>query len=428
ELPQQPNWKTFLDYACLVRSITHTADSNLHSALRFVSQARPVLNPFPNLRSYKCTVSEDAQLFPFSMFSHPGLKHLSIVFPHKRPCQLVPFTLPVRQLHGLSRFQMTGQVENLSKTIKVLRELPNLNTLLLPPFLASLEVLEACSRLPALRQLLSSGKAIDTECSCHSEKAGAQPTLTAGCFPVLTTLTIAGCAAELSSVIQQSHFPARIKNLRINRKQCSTVVPADLANFHQSLAGVCSNLKSYYLFSTFDELAPSFDEIQPLLSLKLHKLQIRDYYPLTFTSIELGELVTSLPKLTVLYLNPSPSDASNRFTGLLEHTAGVSIDVLPVIARACPNLQKLGILLNGLRVPTDDIHNVPPFRESLHRLNVGLSLLPDENLQQVALYLAQVLPANCQLVIDECDDHDELLWKTLISLLPAMRKMKELGR
>ncbi|KAG6814985.1 hypothetical protein H0H93_011379 [Arthromyces matolae] len=323
-------------------------------------------------------------------------------------------------LNGLRRFEITAdEIENLSPTIRVLQELPNLDTLCIPLYAASSDVLEAASRLPKLQRLIFTGRRRKQLCTCTG--VSVSPVFTLGCFPSLRTLTIAGCASELSAIIGQSHFPTEIHTLQVYTMKCGITGDNVLTMFHKSLVNVCPDLAHYCVRDLDDSL--SFSELRPLLSLKLCSLIVRGREPMTISSQELNELATSLPKLTLLNLNASPIKPLHD----LGIKGGLPIDMLSLIAQSCPDLRKLGLFLDTSNVPTGNILDLPPFNGNLRELDVGKSPLDYDNLEAVTMYLSQILPATCQLGIDKTND-DEARWTSLSFFLPAMRKMKNLGR
>ncbi|KAG6835921.1 hypothetical protein H0H93_013330 [Arthromyces matolae] len=411
DFPQQPQWEKFLCRAKFVKSITYTPSEtgDTDFRLRFISETRPLMShPFPNLESLTFTMSQRTS-WPFplcTMFASPQLRDINFDFSQDSNIA-ISFCLPLTSLGGLRGFKITAQnVQNLNDIIRRLRGLPKLDTLAIPLQTTSLRILEAASELPALERLLSTNKGGPARlCSCNDGPVEPNLTLVTGCFPVLTTLTIAGCVPELSNIIQHPHFPVQITALEVDHLQCSND-GNDFTLFHSYIAGICPGLTAYFLHSSGPTL--SFAELQPLLSLKLDHLLIKGHEPLNFIPGELRELAASLPNLTQLYLNQSPYILLH---GHVESNIGFTIDLLPDIAQSCPNLQSLGILLNTSHVPTGGL-NILPFRACLRQMDLGLSPLKGDNSNVIATYLAQILPKNCELMVDE-GGVDEDAWKSL---------------
>ncbi|KAG6846951.1 hypothetical protein H0H93_010911, partial [Arthromyces matolae] len=355
--PEEPDWERFLYRATFVKSLSYAADAESLAVLQFLSHSLPVLTLFPNLSALTCeSFSSNTLSFPLcSMFAHSGLKYLNLKFSQESSAKIIPVTLPVIHLQGLRCFVITAhEVSDLVATIEVLCGIPNLETLVIPRYSGSVDVLEAASKLPAMKQLLSThGRYQD--CS-HPDEA-IHPKFSDGCFPAAKTLTISGCELHLSTIIHQSRFPIGIDSLHVDYKLRSPF--DDVTNFHKSVAEFCANVTSYSFRCDWGKLSISFGQLQPLLSLKLSHLVIASYYPLTLTENELTELVTSLPSLTLLHLNQSPRDIYNEFQ------TGIAIELLPIIATSCRNLQELGIFLDVRRLSRGFTFDDTPFNDNL---------------------------------------------------------------
>ncbi|KAG6847465.1 hypothetical protein H0H93_007967 [Arthromyces matolae] len=400
-------------------------------ALHFISDVRPVPNMFPNLHTLTCKWSRESSSFSsYSIFVHAGLKNLYFEFnysSHKFSPKFIPFTMPLMHLHGLRRFHIevpdhASEVQNLRDTVIALRELPYLETLLLPLYAASAEILGTVSELPVLEEFLSGEHGRVTICGCRNKVLS--PTFKVGCFPVLRCLTIAGCVAELVAIIQHPYFPVTIDYLTVDHKNC-TQGGNNLTLFHESLVDKCHKLEEYSLLSSLDGPPLPFGEIRPLFALKLLRcLEIEGRVPLTFTSDEIQELGLSLPELETLRLTQRPLS--------LGSIPAVAIETLQAIAQFCPKLKTLGLSMDTSNVSTENIFRIKPFNSSLCELNIGQSRLPIENLGKTAIYLAQVLPPECEITIDSelysDDDEDMRAWTALNKLLPDLRKVKDLGQ
>ncbi|KAG6872999.1 hypothetical protein C0995_004131 [Termitomyces sp. Mi166 len=420
EFPLKADWSSFLYHASLVRSLVYESQQEVLCALRFISDTRPVLDLFPGLHTLKIAPSkENWSLSLCSIFTHPGLKHLNIQCPSYK-YEILPFTLPLSRLQGLTRFEIEGeQMQKIENSITALIHLPNLEILVIPPYLAGPQVLEAVSVLPSLQQLLSRG--VGRRFSCDCEGNPVVPNFVEGCFPALNTITITGCADGLSAIVCHPHFPASIDKIDILPIACTT---GCLTHFNKSLADTCTGITEYELYSELDEGGPSIMELRPLFSCRLRILAIQASKPLRFSQVEFRELASSLPDLEELFLNESP------FKILVDESGapgGITLDMLLSISYCCPKLKRFGVLLNTTQPSTEDVLHVVPFSDSLRDFDIGKSPLSLENLEGVAIFLAHVIPSHCEIVFHE-DGADSQMWKTLASVLNALRKMKDLGR
>ncbi|KAG6879424.1 hypothetical protein C0992_002690 [Termitomyces sp. T32_za158] len=134
---------------------------------------------------------------------------------------------------------------------------------------------------------------------------------------------------------------------------------------------------------------------------------------------------------------------------------GITLDMLLTISRCCPKLRILGVVLDTTKPSNEDMLHIVPFNNNLELLDVGWSLLSSKDVAQVAMFLAQVLPSHCKVdwkdskddedsegdedsEDDEYSDDDEdsedndentkERWDILVSILPTLRTMKDLGR
>ncbi|KAG6835375.1 hypothetical protein H0H93_002039, partial [Arthromyces matolae] len=349
-----------------------------------------VSNPFPNLHTLACNgLSNDSWASPsWAPFVHPGLKHLVFKFWYASLPELVPFALPLVNMQGLSRFEITvdsneAQVRNLVKTIHVIRDLPNLTTLVIPLYAATQDVLQAASELPVLEHLVSDQYGKEVDCRCVYFVI---PTFAVGCFPVLTSLTIVGCVTELLTIVQHPHFPINIIALRVYRTYCPQNAN-NLMGFHEFVAQHCRNLTEYAVTSLFP-IVFSFRQLLPLASLQIVDLTVE---ALKFSQDELQELLTTLPNLKKLNLNPPP------FHPKPGSNAGLTMDMIPVIASCCPRLQKLGIHIKDSNIGTSSSMEhivVVPFNDGFSELHVGNSAPPIHIFFEIVEYLGLILPAN----------------------------------
>lgn len=121
--------------------------------------------------------------------------------------------------------------------------------------------------------------------------------------------------------------------------------------------------------------------------IHLTVLEVHHAMPLNFNNADMEKLVSGLPSIEILILNPHP---------VIPRSTRISFTVLSVIAHSCPRIKELGIFVDGL-LPFSLPQDTGVFHE-LRLLRLGRSVLPSishfETRNIVAQYFASVLPAH----------------------------------
>ncbi|KAG6816502.1 hypothetical protein H0H93_008036 [Arthromyces matolae] len=418
----EPGWGRFCFHAKRVQTMTYHFGPPLSSPLRMISQSRPVQDLFPRLHTLSSILNDDtAAWLAVLPFLHDGLRRWNLEFrSYLSPIILIPFLFPKIRLQGLCRIDFTvarntGQLLGLPNVVRVARDLPNLDTLVVPLYEATRDMLSAASELPVLNRLLSDRYGQPCGCRCRLETG---PSFPVHSFPVLESLTISGCAAELSSIIRHPQFPIKIRTLFVDHSECKSQasdpeVELDLTDLHALVAQRCVQLTEYRVFSVVKHPYTLFRHMPPLISLELLDLAI----PFASSTQEtMQPHLVSLPNLISLHINRPSLRLSKSITPLV-------LQSLPLIASVCPQLQTLRIYLDlsNSVISTDDIIPIP-FKD-LRELDVGTSSLSKtENIDTVAAYLGVALPESCKLKFGPFPESKEITgWVMLEQLLHQFR-------
>ncbi len=129
-----------------------------------------------------------------------------------------------------------------------------------------------------------------------------------------------------------------------------------------------------------------YEDLVPLTSLKkLVRFKLRFVVPVSIKNNELAVLLSKMPSLEVLELNPDPI----RLT-----PTPLDMNVLPMLALACPNLQSLLLHLNATKpITTPDRF---AFKQ-LSKIGFGTSPLQDSGKHDIMVFLSQIVPEDCKM-------------------------------
>ncbi len=129
-----------------------------------------------------------------------------------------------------------------------------------------------------------------------------------------------------------------------------------------------------------------YEDLVPLTSLKkLVRFKLRFVVPVSIKNNELAVLLSKMPSLEVLELNPDPI----RLT-----PTPLDMNVLPMLALACPNLQSLLLHLNATKPITTPDHFA--FKQ-LSKIGFGTSPLQDSGKHDIMVFLSQIVPEDCKM-------------------------------
>ncbi|KAG6874528.1 hypothetical protein C0992_007608, partial [Termitomyces sp. T32_za158] len=346
-----------------------------------------------------------------ALFMHPGLQNLKI---KSQSLPILSFMIPSPRIQNLTflAIQKWDDLENLQDSITVFADLPKLQKLILPFYAAQAGVLEVASTFPALQSLQSHSFGWPSICDPQDHPPVVVPKFIKGCFPTLKAITVAGCQRAVEAILNHPFFPNSVNSISIDLIPCSFNCFTQL---HKSVATICPDITSYCLYTNKpEEKRLSFEGLQPLFSCNLKYLDIVVFEPLSFSPAELLELASSFPEIEEMHLNEHNPKGS-----------GITLDMLLTISRCCPKLRILGVALDTTKPSNEDMLHIVPFNNNLEKLEVGWSPLSSKDAGEVAMFLAQVLPSHCKFLFKRSN---KKTWDILMSILPALRMMKDLGR
>ncbi|RDB20386.1 hypothetical protein Hypma_012527 [Hypsizygus marmoreus] len=436
-IPRKEDWERFLRYASLVRTIVIEDILDYGRATHIIPTMRPVFNVFPNLRSLECRNQQPGRMSiqVYVLFMHPNVKRFVISCSKEAGSLLSSWVEPVSRMSGLVYLQIKAPAFNFDAFRDMVGALPFLETIVLPRLQLYHGVIQTVSRLPRLRELVAN------ESAPASEDIFALPILEAcleeGAFPALDTLTACGEAKYLPKFLQDPFFPSSIRGLHL---ETTDQEPEDvIQSIIASVSEACPHLEVFSFTDVFyleaadvdsdedpDDIPPkgviTLRILQPLLtSLRLTTLQIRHRFPISMSDEDVVELARAMPQIEHLFLNETPREDRP----IEQHT--LTLDVLPPIAEACPRLLSLGLYLET-SLGYDDLPLEMRAFKVLREFHVGGSYIESECVDDVALFMVQVLPMGCRVLPDLKGDVSEVTraWLRVMDMLPTLARMRDI--
>lgn len=309
---------------------------------------------------------------------------------------------------------------------KLCRSLRKLRTLILAPSALSPELLLTISTIDSLVNVRVLECARSYELGYQFESGaritGALERLVDGCFPALKnfSFTCSSIQAALSLLCMPTYPSHSLVVLWIKFPTGSYFDPGMVKELLQDMADVCVVLECLTLrFGSYQKLHQdplhtvtqlSFSDIDAILLFRrLTRFFIDHYLLISFTESEVDRLSRGGSRFEELWLNPFP------FIHPTAASYGIPrVEWLSKIARGCPRLKRLGIVMNALEVGFD-IDGVVAYTE-LRELFVGSSLIAmlrngdDSRCRHwefLALFFFRLLGRYGQLsVIEEQDESD----------------------
>jgi hypothetical protein len=179
--------------------------------------------------------------------------------------------------------------------------------------------------------------------------------------------------------------------------------PSQVATFLSQLPSRCPQLKSLALelratsravAIVNPEVPLGFEDIRPVCGLqKLEQLCIYHTITLAINDADLDALLCNMPQLIELRLGSRPVILDEPCPSPL------SLAALHVVSRRCLRMERLGLFLetDSSSVATAQADtSAPPFG-FLSELDMGSSLLREENIEGVCAGLSRVLPSHCRI-------------------------------
>ncbi|KAG6914331.1 hypothetical protein DXG01_000969 [Tephrocybe rancida] len=347
---------------------------------------------------------------------HPKLRRWIIDFTstynEDEPVELISYIFPIARLSSLLYLEIKAvDLKNPHTSLAVLKELPCLSTIVLPRYSATLAVLSVLSTFPALRDIKTntSGPLVQ---DCKNEHPRG-PHFSSGAFPLLTSLAVSGCPQHMIYLTANEYFPSYVRSLTVETFCC-----ADLENHSPDatlmLAKKCETISNFVMRDIWEGFAPSFTDLRSFLSEKLTQLKVESYMPLWYGVADLESLISSLPAIESLYLNPTPFHPIDDH----DHGSFVLNDITSLL-RGCPKLRELGILLDTSE-PYDPVPQDIGLTSKLQELHVGSSKLAPLLVDSVANFFARLLPRYCAVTYNANDSGS---WDSLSSTLASLRSL-----
>lgn len=333
---------------------------------------------------------------------HEGVQEISICVPERSPNDVLNFfeESTWRSPNITSLIVETelavfdgGIVASLSSSILKLRKLTRAEW---QSCLLTAQMLSTLEQLPDLKEILikentyREGREID----------GTLPkTVAPSPFPHLTSLMLQCSLDELCRYMPLADGIAPgLLNLTID--VISKSRPEAFQNVLTKIAVAFPNLVSLAItrnenFDIFDDdddddeatrLPLTYQNLRPLTMMPhLETFQLKFDGVVSLTNSTLCSLLAQCSSMRILRLNQEPMTLSQT---------DLSINVLPMIARVCPQLEDLALYVNT-KVDSPETSSLHTF-ERLKTIDLGLSLL--ENKLIATTLLAQVLPDGCKLI------------------------------
>ncbi|KAG6908031.1 hypothetical protein DXG01_006450 [Tephrocybe rancida] len=401
--PSSFNWARFLDHALLVHSLNVREKRKYRSVMNFVSKKNSVVDVFPNLQSLTCTPKHyEQKLAMYRPFISSKIQRLIIDVAffesHVSTVHLLPLSSPLLHIDNLVCLEIRAyRLTDLPAFVRQFQKLPRLETVILPIHSMTVDVIEALSELPNLRELKSNDSGMVKQNWCN--QVHHIPNFKSDAFPKLKVFTFSGCSVDLSTVVRHRHFPTTIESFAFQTLYCEdgSVVAPPL----KVLAERCTQIRE----CAFREVSVCLPDILPFLSARLTSLRIDSYYLLDFTDDELEDLARALPSIEILYLNEQPIAGGHENSigpnDVIKYRA-VPLYTTPVFSWHCPCLRVFGAVFDA-DYPEEDweIYEQNDPWLGLVELDVGMSLLKAEDVGRVAMFLARFLPPFARIVTAE---------------------------
>lgn len=411
-------WKRFLVYSTRVRRL-EIGTYDLHtralddSVFAEIARTRPTLNLFPNLIHLRILHASLRQLEHMIMFLHSNISILTINF--KRVAGAASTDEINAPLDGVKRFieEIGVRTPNLTaldirmrfpislveaELCKLFRGLKSLKKLTLSPYALTSQIMSALSTLPNLG-VVQYNFVEELARGQSTEVPKCTPELQQGSFPALHDLSFRCTLPDASKFLSMSFAPANLTFLHVQTMHLETA--ASIRASLVLLADACQLLTCLMLdlyVPLMDDAAVhavdvvTFDEhIRPVLSFpNLTRFYFRYPRQLTLTDDDILEIATKWPSVECLCLNGVP---------MIDDVPYLTFASLIPFAQHCSNLRRLELYMDATARSLPTLAGRPPsVRFScLAELRVGLAPICEVGLEQVALYLCQILPIACKL-------------------------------
>ncbi|RDB15049.1 hypothetical protein Hypma_005454 [Hypsizygus marmoreus] len=425
------DWERFRRYANLIRSITYRY--NFYSTIRTLGQTR---NLFPNLQSLRIIDHTARSLYGGSAPADPPLIQEYVPFMQPSVTHFIVESLDwnkagmewantISRMSHLVCLEIKGGWVDEDFVVLAARNLPCLETLVLPFLAATSVVIEGLSNHQYLKEIKS-----NSEPQLRERFTGLptfEPRLNEGAFPALHTLACAAWSRDFPHFLAHKFFPSNLRGVYLETLDLTTA--SSVESILLVLAKTCPDIEKITL--TDEDYNPwtsgacaglSLDPLRPLFSCtKITSLHIRHRTCLALTHEEVGELARALPHIEHLILNEEP-----RHRGYQFESHSLTLDILPIFADSCRHLQSLGVYIDANAPYSTDLFEVQPFYK-LQNIYMGKSTMDYTSIEPIALFFAQILPPMCKIHPQSDTISQTNYWLSINRLLPVLVKMKEIG-
>ncbi|KAJ8696958.1 hypothetical protein PTI98_006777 [Pleurotus ostreatus] len=379
------DWKRFEPTAARVRHLRYLQDATtsgrIHpQSFQDIGFTRLRIDILPNLRTLAWGIDPIHSV----LFMHPGVRVFVASFTTMQvlalPNLFSNVAIRIPQLKTLD-LRTSVPVNTIQQDfIRLIQQLPGLESINLPPNYLTDDCIDALSRLSQLKKItLSSegpGKLVDLPASVATPSPGS--------FPSISSMSFSLPFAASTRLIYNLSGCRHLEELGVHSTELGSEV-----GIHDLLEAICSSAPSVKKLSIHPKIrfphedpkiTLPFEHLRPISNLtELTHLSIHYQHALTLSTVDLAQ---SLPNLQSCYLNPYIPNLSNPF----------HLDSLIPFARHCFHLRELGLYLSASEEGVSLYSNPPAFR-SLVTLDVGNSHIEDH--LPVALFLAQLIPFRC---------------------------------
>lgn len=328
-------------------------------------------------------------------FVPPGLETLFLVVSPEvpaTPAQQLLLCLADRTPE-LQRFTLTTPLPVASCASALQRWIsgaPNLREVWLPRLYLTPGVAKALGALPNL-----TGLYIDWEYPQPFNGEGRAFTFTGGAFPALKDLDFDSDIITATDLVRSSPPFNQLAELTIGCAQFNC--NSDLERLTVNIASICPAIEKIFLHLSSDKTIPTtpipFNVFRNLFPCeKLHSVSLSHDWPMDLCESDVVDMGNAWPRLQELYL------CHDAYRDCTPAGSGVSVDLLPKLAGACPGLQRLGLYLRQDIIPRFDGQLNPKvqFRKLLE-LDLGVSSIPGGEIGTLAFFLASLLPIGAEI-------------------------------
>jgi len=317
----------------------------------------------------------------------------------------------------------------------IIRSFQELSTIHIPSCLLTPSILSSLHRHPNIRKISIIKETI---------RNGRTPTgrlpqsLEVGAFQKMTDLTLQCSFSELHRYLASDVVCACLEDLLIDVvfqfdapmfRNCLVQI-VDVFPILASLVITRREDLSVIRSKTEGGASLAYQDLESLPRLKfLHNFELHHTNPISMNDDELANLLSQCPSLSNVYLNSEPIFPSATL---------LTVNVLPLLAKRCPQLEALSLYLDGTRdVNVSESAELYTF-ENLFYIDFGTSSVSDDG--DVMTLLAQVLPLDCEIgttsafstdlrkALDQdvlrVMDANRTEWNKIARLLPSLIKTR----